>query len=99
MTVAITPLARIDDERWRWHIGLDAEASAILDDLYHGKTKQALRLDQLIGLYRLDFANPAEMRADLAGAPVYLGLAMDAGQALRLKPQNLLLNLPLARPS
>ena len=97
--VTITPLARIDDARWRWHIGLDAEASTLLDDLYHGKPVDPLRLDQLIGLYRLDFANPAEMRADLVGAPVYLGLAMDAGQALRLKPQNLLLNLPLARLS
>ena len=99
VAVDITPLARIDDARWRWHIGLDAQASAILDDLYHGKPVDALRLDRLIGLYRLAFANPAEMRADLAGAPVYLGLAMDAGQVLRLKPQNLLLNLPLARPS
>ena len=36
--------------------------------------------------------------ADLAGAPVWLGLAMAADGALRLKPQNLLLNLPLARP-
>ena len=99
VAVTITPLARIDDARWRWHIGLDAEASAILDDLYRGQTVEPDRLARLVGLYRLDFANPAEMRADLAGAPVYLGLAMDAGQTLRLKPQNLLLNLPLARPS
>ena len=34
--------------------------------------------------------------ADVAGRPVYLGLAMDAEQVLKLKPQNLLLNLPLA---
>ena len=99
VAVTITPLARIDDARWRWHIGLDAEASTILDDLYHGKPVHAQRLDRLIGLYRLDFADPVEMRADLAGAPVYLGLAMDAGQVLCLKPQNLLLNLPLARLS
>ena len=39
------------------------------------------------------------MRADIAGKPVYLGLAMDERQKLRLKPQNLLMNLPLARPS
>ena len=36
------------------------------------------------------------MRADLAGKPVYLGLGMSAAQTLKLKPQNLLLNLPLA---
>jgi hypothetical protein len=36
------------------------------------------------------------MRADVAGKPVYLGLAMSAEQTLKLKPQNLLINLPLA---
>jgi hypothetical protein len=36
------------------------------------------------------------MLAEVAGKPVYLGLAMTAAQTLRLKPQNLLLNLPLA---
>ena len=39
------------------------------------------------------------MRADVAGRPVYLGLAMTADRLLRVKPQNLLLNLPLARSS
>ena len=39
---------------------------------------------------------PAEMRTDVAGKPVYLGLAMAADGTLRVKPQNLLLNLPLA---
>jgi len=97
VAVKITPLARIADERWRWHLGLDAQASAILDDLYRGVDVQADRLERLLGLFRLDFERASEMRADLAGAPVYLGLAMDRDQGLRLKPQNLLLNLPLAQ--
>jgi hypothetical protein len=37
------------------------------------------------------------MRSTIAGRPVWLAMAMDAGGRLRLKPQNLLLNLPLAR--
>ena len=32
----------------------------------------------------------------IAGRPVYLALAMDQEQQVRLKPQNLLVNLPLA---
>jgi hypothetical protein len=55
------------------------------------------RLQRLISLFRLQFAHPQEMRADVAGKPVYLGLAMNDEQVVRLKPQNLLLNLPLAR--
>jgi hypothetical protein len=39
------------------------------------------------------------MHADVAGRPVYLGLAANAQGQLRMKPQNLLLNLPLARRS
>ncbi len=99
VAVTITPLARIDDAGWRWHLGLDTESSAILNDLYQGRPVDDERLARLIGLFRLDFDDPADMRADLAGAPVYLGLAMTADRLLRLKPQNLLLNLPLARRS
>jgi hypothetical protein len=53
----------------------------------------------LMCLFRLDFVDPADMLAEVAGRPVYLAMAMDGQNRLRLKPQNLLLNLPLARRS
>ena len=96
VATTIRPVQRIDDPAWRWHVGLDAEATALLNDLYRGEAPDADRLERLIGLFRLDFADPLEMRADVAGKPVYLGLAMNAEQTLKLKPQNLLINLPLA---
>jgi hypothetical protein len=96
VATTIRPLQRIDDPAWRWHVGLDAEATSLLNDLYRGEAPDADRLQRLIGLFRLDFADPLEMRADVAGKPVYLGLAMSAEQTLKLKPQNLLVNLPLA---
>jgi hypothetical protein len=37
------------------------------------------------------------MRAEIAGRPVYLALSMSPDKKVRLKPQNLLVNLPLAR--
>jgi hypothetical protein len=95
VTVAIRPLQKIDDEAWRWHLGLDVEASALLNDLYEGRPVEAERLQRLLSLFRLDFDDPREMRADVAGKPVYLGLMMNADKVLKLKPQNLLLNLPL----
>jgi hypothetical protein len=94
--VAITPMQKIADEAWRWHVGLDVESMALLNDLYEDRAVEAERLQRLISLFKLEFANPAEMRADVAGKPVYLGLAMTAEGTLRLKPQNLLLNLPLS---
>jgi hypothetical protein len=94
--VRIQPLAKVEDPAWRWHIGLDAESTALLNDLYTQQPIDDQRMQRLISLFRLEFVNPAEMRADLAGKPVYLGLAMAQDGVLRVKPQNLLLNLPLA---
>ena len=95
VSVTIRPLQKVDDPAWRWHIGLDAEASALLDDLYQGQEVEPARLQRLVSLFRLDFADAREMRADVAGKPVYLGLMMNADGVTRLKPQNLLVNLPL----
>jgi Family of unknown function (DUF6352) len=93
--VRISPADRVADEHWRWHVGLDAEASALLNDLYAGLTVAPERLARLIGLFTLVFDDPADMHPDVAGRPVYLALAADSDGRLRLKPQNLLLNLPL----
>jgi hypothetical protein len=57
------------------------------------------RQQRLPCLFQFDFVNPGNMRAQLRARPVYLAMAMDAGSRLRLKPQNLLLNLLLARVS
>ena len=95
--VAIVPERRIEDDRWVWHVGLDAEASALLNDLYNEADVDDARMARLLCLFQLEFADPAAMRPAIAGRPVYLAMAMDADNLLKLKPQNLLLNLPLAR--
>ena len=98
VVVAIRPQSEIDDKRWVWHVGLDAEASALLNDLYNRVDVDAARMERLLCLFELTFAQPGDMRPAIAGRPVYLAMAMDADGRLKLKPQNLLLNLPLARP-
>lgn len=97
--VTVTALRQIEDSRWAWHIGLDAQATGVLNDLWHGEEVEHGRLQRMLGLFRLDFADAADMRADIAGRPVYLALAMDESNVVRMKPQNLLLNLPLAQRS
>ena len=96
VAVQIEPVQKVDDPAWRWHVGLDATATALLNDLYQGQALDTRQQQQLISLFTLRFDDPLDMRADVRGKPVYLGLAMDAQGLLRLKPQNLLLNLPLA---
>lgn len=97
--VRIAPAHEINDADWRWHVGLDAQASAILNGLYTGKAVDETGMSRMLCLFKLEFANAADMLAEVAGSPVYLAMAMDENKLLKLKPQNLLLNLPLARRS
>jgi Family of unknown function (DUF6352) len=94
--VRVRTLREIVDHKWRWHIGLSAEGSAVLNTLYQ---EQALTPDQLrrvVWLGRLDFEQLSDQRDDVRGKPVYLALAMQEDGAVKFKPQNLMLNLPLA---
>jgi hypothetical protein len=99
VAVKVAPLRQIEDPRWAWHIGLDAQSTAVLNDLWRGEAVETGRLRRLLALFRLDFAERAAMRSDLAGRPVYLALGMDEANVVRMKPQNLLVNLPLATRS
>ncbi|SNS34961.1 hypothetical protein SAMN06265795_102328 [Noviherbaspirillum humi] len=97
LEVTVQSRASIEDSQWRWHIGLDAEATALLNDLYRGTALSQERARRILALFRMDFADGAALLPDMAGRPVYLGCAMNERQILRIKPQNLLLNLPLAQ--
>ena len=96
--IAIEPRARVDDERWRWHVGLDVDASAILNALYRGEPVAPEDLERLVLLFRAEFRDPGEAIAEMEGRPVYLGLGCRPDRTLKVKPQNLLLNLPV-RPA
>ena len=95
--VHIRPVREIDDRHWIWHVGLDAEASGLLNDLYNKVEVSEERMHRLLCLFELRFGDPADAREAVGERPVYLAMAMDAARRLKLKPQNLLLNLPLAR--
>lgn len=92
---SIQPLQSVRDERWRWHVGLDAEATAILNDLYAGQELGEDRQARLLSLFRIEIKDQALVRMDVRGRPVYMAMAQDAARRLRLKPQNLLASLPL----
>jgi len=94
LQVKVKPIRQIEEARWAWHVGLDAESSAILNELWAGKQVDAGRMRNILALFALQFDEPAAMRADLAGRAVYLALSAEDG-VVRMKPQNLLLNLPL----
>ena len=95
VTVGIQPLQTVRDPHWRWHLGLDAEASRLLDALYAGEELDEERQARLLSLFRLEIRDLDLVRADLRGRPVYLGVAQTPTRELCIKPQNILLNLPL----
>ncbi|HZY17255.1 MAG TPA: DUF6352 family protein [Ramlibacter sp.] len=99
VNVRVAPEREIDEDQWVWHVGLDAQATAVLNALYRGEEVDEAEGRRMLCLFRLEFDDPHVMRPEVAGRPVYLAMAMDAANRLRLKPQNLLLNLPLARQS
>lgn len=87
----------IQDERWTWHIGCDATSTQILNDLYNGDDVTENELQKIVGLFRMEFLNQADVVDTMQGKPLYLGLAMDDENRVKVKPQNLLTNLPLAK--
>jgi hypothetical protein len=93
--VAIRPVPVIEDRNWSWHVGLDAEATGIANALWQGETVNQARLARILWLGVLEFAEPSRVLPRAAGRPVYLALAMDAAQRVRMKPQNLATGLPL----
>ena len=93
--VAIRPVRKIEEAPWAWHIGLDAESTAMLNDLWAGNELEQGRMRRILALFELRFDDPAVMRRDIAGRSVYLALSCDESEVVRMKPQNLLLNLPL----
>lgn len=95
--VTVQTAREIDEDAWVWHVGLDAQASAVLNAAYQGQEVDPAASERMLCLFRLDFLEPSAVRPEVAGQPVWLAMAMDAQNRLRLKPQNLLLNLPLAR--
>jgi hypothetical protein len=91
----VKPLRQIDEHPWAWHVGLDAESTAILNDLWAGTQVEQGRMRRILSLFALQFEDPAAMRQDIAGRTVYLALSADEEGVVKMKPQNLLINLPL----
>jgi hypothetical protein len=96
LEVRVEPRPRIDDPDWRWHIGLDREATRVLNALYEGHALASDDLDRMVALFRMRILDDRAVIDRVKDRPIYLGLAMTANKRLKMKPQNLLTNLPLA---
>lgn len=93
--VEIEPVERIEDDDWAWFVGLDAEATRIGNALWTGKELGPDAAERIIALFRLSFLDQGETRPEIGARPVWLILAMTPDRTIRMKPQNLVVGLPL----
>jgi hypothetical protein len=97
VAVTVEPLIELRDVPLVWYVGLDADATAIGDAVWHGAEIDEATRARIVGLFRLTFADPAIVMEQVAGETVYLILATTNDRMLRMKPQNLLTGLPIRR--
>ncbi len=96
LKVRVQPKQRIDDEKWSWHIGLDVEATRILNGLYNREEMGEDDMEQILSLFEMRVLDEGALLPTVEGRPIYLGTAKTKAGKLKLKPQNLLVNMPLA---
>ncbi len=97
MEVEIEPLTQAVGVDLRWYVGLDAEATGIGNALWNGEELAPAMHERVVGLYRLKMCDDAFVVDAARGNPAYLILAMTPDRMLRMKPQNLITGLPIAR--
>src|SRR5258705_8720084 len=94
IAVQVETMASIEDRDWRWFVGLDSEGTKIGNTLWNGAAPDAA--ERIVALMRLNIEDTRLVDERVGTHPVYLILAMGADKVVRLKPQNLLVGLPLA---
>lgn len=95
----VEPRVKLDDEDWRWHIGLDQQSNSILNALYEGSAPPPGAMERIIALFGMRILDDRLVIDRVKGRPIYLALAMAEDGSCRMKPQNLIANLPLAAGS
>jgi Family of unknown function (DUF6352) len=96
VTVNVETIASIEDRDWRWFVGLGSEATRIGNALWRGERLEGNVAERIVALMRLNFEDARLVDERVGNKPVYLILAMGADKVVRLKPQNLIVGLPLA---
>ncbi|MDO9526888.1 MAG: DUF6352 family protein [Gemmobacter sp.] len=92
--VRVVPMTRADAVDLRWYVGLDPVGTAIGNALWRGQADHG----RLVGLFALSFLQMDGVDADVATDPVWLLLGLGKDNIIRMKPQNLVMGLPVSGP-
>jgi uncharacterized protein DUF6352 len=95
VAIKVETIASIEDRDWRWFVGLDSEGTRIGNALWNGAALDANTGERIVALMRLTIEDARLVDERVGSRPVYVILAMGADKVVRLKPQNLVVGLPL----
>jgi hypothetical protein len=95
VTVKVETVASIEDRDWRWFVGLDSEGTRLGNALWNGAALDGGASERIVALMRLNIEDVSLVDERVGASPVYLILAAGADKVVRLKPQNLIVGLPL----
>ena len=93
--VTVEPLIEMREVPLTWYVGLDAEATRIGDTLWKGEDLDEPTRGRVVAIYRVTFSDGTNVLEKMKDEPVYLLAAMTDDKVLRLKPQNLIVGLPV----
>jgi len=93
--LTVEPLDELHNIALAWYVGLDADGTKIGDALWNGMEIDDATRNRVVGLFRLKFHDDSFVIDRMAGEAVYLILAMAPDRVVRMKPQNLLVGLPV----
>ena len=96
LEVRVEPVAKVQDEDWRWFVGLDAEATRIGNAVWNGDRLSGDTLSRVLAMFRMSVPDSSRIDPKVAGHPIYLFMAMNSERRLTVKPQNIVVGLPLA---
>jgi Family of unknown function (DUF6352) len=99
VAVKVETVASIEDRDWRWFVGLDGEGTKIGNALWNGAALDGSAGERIVALMQLNIEDAGLVDERVGTRPVYLLLAMGADRVVRLKPQNLIVGLPLVTPA
>lgn len=91
----VEAFTEVQNANLSWYVGLDAEGTKIGDMLWNNEPLDEAAAGRVAALYRLRFRDQAIVNEAVKGEPVYLILASTADRVLRMKPQNLIVGLPM----
>lgn len=94
--MAFEPAEKLDNEAVGWFLAFDVEATKVGNAVWTGKGLSAEQGGRILALYRFALPDTAAIAAEHRGKRGFAVLSATPDHNLTIKPQNLVMGLPLA---